>query len=322
MPHGRTVFVRTPSRLHFGLLSFGHPELRQFGGVGAMIQRPGVELLVVPASEFCADGLMQKRIQDAAFKWSDASDNEHELLCRIELISAPRLHRGLGVGTQLALAVAAGLNAFHDRRNVSVENLARSVGRGLRSAVGTYGFAMGGLIAEQGKLPNEYISPLLQRVPIPESWRFVLISPKTSVGLHGPSETQAFEVLPPVPRATTEHLREIMCNRIVPAAQSADFSEFSKAVYEFGLSAGTCFESVQGSPYNGSALERTVALVRSLGVPGVGQSSWGPTIFAICESESSASSLVAQLQSHASSKELDFVITAPCNEGASVAIRD
>ena len=49
--------------------------------------------------------------------------------------------------------------------------LAQSVGRGLRSAVGTYGFVHGGMIAERGKLPGEVISPLDARVVLPEDWR-------------------------------------------------------------------------------------------------------------------------------------------------------
>ena len=40
----RTVLITAPSRLHFGMLSFGHAEERQFGGVGAMIDAPGLRL--------------------------------------------------------------------------------------------------------------------------------------------------------------------------------------------------------------------------------------------------------------------------------------
>ncbi len=44
-----TIRVTTPSRLHFGMFSFGRAETRQFGGVGAMISAPGIRLTVRPA---------------------------------------------------------------------------------------------------------------------------------------------------------------------------------------------------------------------------------------------------------------------------------
>ncbi len=41
---GRLVRVVAPSRLHFGLLSFGHRAGRRYGGIGLMIDRPAVRL--------------------------------------------------------------------------------------------------------------------------------------------------------------------------------------------------------------------------------------------------------------------------------------
>jgi len=320
MSQGRTVFVSAPSRLHFGLLSFGNPGVRQFGGVGVMIDRPGVKLRIQAADSFEINGPMQGRIRDAALQWSESSGDASELLCKIEIVSAPRLHAGLGVGTQLALAVATGLNAFHNRATPSVADLAKSVGRGLRSAVGTYGFAAGGLIAEHGKLPTETVSPLLERVSLPSQWRFVLVSPAKGVGLHGTTEQTAFDCLSPVPPAVTRRLTDIMYDQILPAAKSASFSEFSDAVYRFGFLAGSCFESVQGGAYNGAELENLVKHVRAIGVRGVGQSSWGPTIFSICESESSAFALADNLRSQDWGREYDLVITTPDNRGARVSI--
>lgn len=319
MPQRQTVLVSAPSRLHFGLLSFGNPEVRQFGGVGTMIDRPGLKLRVQATETFETAGPMQDRVRDAALRWLESSNNSMDLRCRIELISAPRLHAGLGVGTQLALAVATGLNAFHSRANPAIKDLASSVGRGLRSAVGTYGFAAGGLIAERGKLPNETVSPLLERVPLPNQWRFVLVSPPGSVGLHGTTEQTAFDQLPPVSSAVTERLTGILCDRILPAAKSASFLDFSDAVYDFGFLAGSCFESVQGSAYNGPQLKNLVNRIRALGVRGVGQSSWGPTIYAICDSEANANAFTNDLRLQSGDDHCEIVIAAPDNHGARVS---
>ena len=43
------LYVRTPSRLHFGLLGWGPEVARQFGGIGLMIDSPGIELIAEPA---------------------------------------------------------------------------------------------------------------------------------------------------------------------------------------------------------------------------------------------------------------------------------
>ncbi|MBI2477874.1 MAG: hypothetical protein HYV60_04280 [Planctomycetia bacterium] len=106
---------------------------------------------------------------------------------------------------------------------------------------------------------------------------------------------------------------------MLPAAKSASFSEFSDAVYDFGFLAGSCFESIQGSAYNGPALARLVKQIRSLGIRGVGQSSWGPTIYSICESESQAAWLADDLQSERRGSSFDLVIAAPNNRGALVS---
>ena len=44
----RSAVVTPPSRLHFGLWSLASPAGRQFGGVGAMVERPGLALVIEP----------------------------------------------------------------------------------------------------------------------------------------------------------------------------------------------------------------------------------------------------------------------------------
>ncbi len=57
------IRIRTPSRLHFGLLGWGPQAGRQFGGVGLMIDSPGIDLLVEPASSWLIEGSYVARIQ-------------------------------------------------------------------------------------------------------------------------------------------------------------------------------------------------------------------------------------------------------------------
>ena len=54
--------IRTASRLHFGLLSLsGDGASRCFGGVGLMIESPGLVLHTTPAEDWCAEGLLAER---------------------------------------------------------------------------------------------------------------------------------------------------------------------------------------------------------------------------------------------------------------------
>jgi len=317
---GHIVRVSAPSRLHFGLFSFGHPETRQFGGVGTMAAHPRVELCLSPAATFQTAGPGADRVAEYAHRFIQFYGLPASLPCRIDVVAAPRFHVGLGVGTQLGLAVAAALQAYHGRRQPPPAELARSVGRGLRSAVGTYGFVHGGLIVERGRAPDETFSPLDSRWEVPADWRFVLLQPRHGAGLTGLTEQQAFDSLPAVPEHITAQLLEEVRTRMLPALARARFDDFSESVYRYGRQAGLCFAACQGGPYHGHRLSELVNLVRSMGVAGVGQSSWGPTLFAILPSSAAARDFVARLRLAVPGEEIDMVLTAADNRGAAITV--
>ena len=60
------VEVRTPCRLHLGMMSFGVREIRSFGGLGVMIDRPGVLLWMERSDRLTARG----PLADGAHAWS------------------------------------------------------------------------------------------------------------------------------------------------------------------------------------------------------------------------------------------------------------
>jgi beta-RFAP synthase len=317
MPAG---FVRiiAPSRLHFGLLSFGGGA-RQFGGVGVMVQRPSIELHIGAGERLEVSGPLANRVKRFARRWARFFHVEKPA-CRIEVAAAPREHVGLGVGTQLGLSVAAGLNAFFERGSLSPAEMALSVGRGLRSAVGSYGFALGGLIVERGKLPGEAISPLECRLKLPDRWRFVLICPRRAEGLSGAAERTAFAQLPAVPTEVTLRLIEELLHHMLPAVAEARFTTFSESVYRFGNLAGECFASLQGGAYNGPLLRELVSTLRGWGIRGVGQSSWGPTLFALSPDPRQARELADKVAAHYGDQQFEIQISSPCNRGARVEV--
>jgi beta-RFAP synthase len=301
------------------MFSFGDPARRQFGGVGAMIERPGLQLRMASSDRWEATGPLAERALRFAHRWAVVRHHQARA-CRIEVLTAPPQHVGLGVGTQLALAVGAGLNAWVDEPPMSPAELTACMGRGQRSAVGTYGFFSGGLVIEAGRTEGDALAPLVERVPLPEDWRFVLLRPGEVEGLSGEDERSAFRDLPPVPEAVTRRLWGIAETRLAPAARQADFSAFAASVYDFGVEAGRCFAPRQGGVFASERLARWVAAIRSMGVAGVGQSSWGPTLFAVLPGQAAAESFVQEFQQRCGKEPLEWLITPPNNTGARIEV--
>ena len=75
---------------------------------------------------------------------------------------------------------------------------------------------------------------------------------------------------------------------MLPALAEHDLEAFGEALYDFNCRAGEPFAPVQGGVYAGPRIAEVVAFVRQQGVRGVGQSSWGPTVFAVTEDEAGA----------------------------------
>lgn len=319
----KEVVVHAASRLHFGLFSLGHLSERQYGGVGAMIVRPGLQLRISRGDALgpTATGEMAARAATFAKQWftfqglPGAQTNVH-----LEVTSAPPDHVGLGVGTQLGLAVAAGLSRWVGMPAQTALELALSVGRATRSAVGTYGFLLGGLVMEQGKRSDEPMSPLDCRINMPEAWRFLLLRPFEGRGISGMAETEAMQALPAVPEGVTQALIEEAATGMIPAAATSNFALFSESLFRYGQMAGNCFAAKQGGPYNGPVLTKLVEVIRACGAAGVGQSSWGPTIFTICESEASAQALQQEVQSRFAMGALAATISPVCNQGAAIEV--
>jgi beta-RFAP synthase len=315
------VEFSTPARLHFGMFSFGQLSSRRFGGVGTMVKQPGVRLRVSPSERFAATGPLAERVVRTVERLVAAGWFESPPPCHIEVVAAPQPHTGLGSGTQLALAVARSLLTFHDRPPPGTDALARATGRGLRSAVGLHGFEHGGLLLEAGKLADDEISPLVARVALCDRWRFVLACPLDEHGLSGEAELRAFEHLPPVPQTLTDELCRVALLEMFPAATARDCPAFGHALDRFGTLAGTCFKSAQGGVFCSPRVARLADSLRACGAAGVAQTSWGPTLAAVVDSDTAANALVERIRAWQATaagdpSRLDITITAPDNHGA------
>lgn len=322
----RRIQLTTGARLHFGLYALGDQVARQFGGMGAMIELPlSVELevdrsaegLSGKAVEVCGSGPLAERARTFVTRWLEAHpEQERSAQVSVKVLASPREHVGLGLGTQLGLTISFALRRLLVSEVFSLQTCAQDVGRGLRSAVGTYGFFYGGLIVDQGKRTGEPLSPLHCRVQIPDEWRWVLLCPEAPLGLAGTAEQQAFDRLPSMTSEQVARLRSIVFESLIPRLATGDYEAFSQSLYSYGRCAGECFAKVQGGAYRTSAIEGWVEQIRSWGFAGVGQSSWGPTVFVLTASESQANQLVSQIKRL--DEAMEVCVCKPRNRGVEI----
>ena len=291
-----SVSVIAPARLHFGLVSPG-PAERRFGGCGVMLDQPPVEIAVEKSHSWKFGGRHQEKARTAVEHWLSCR-NESVSPCHVDVRDAPPLHVGLGVGTQLSLAIAAGLFALFEGEIPTSINLAANVQRGKRSAIGTHGFDHGGFIVDGGKSEDDVIAELDFQVDLPEEWHWVLVQPsqkEADLTMHGQRETELFCHANETPLDLRQRMIEMLRLQLVPAAVQSDFDQFSTALFEYGFAAGLAFEKEQGGAFNGESVSRLVQYCRTK-VKGVGQSSWGPTVFTLHASESAANEFAANIR--------------------------
>ena len=307
----REVVIQTGARLHFGL--FELVPGNAFGGIGMMIDQPGVrvrihrgESPVVVAPDAIRDRVEQivgRCFEDAGLP-----------LAHVEVSEFIPSHHGLGSGTQLAIAIGIGL-ARLAKQDVDIEQIAAATGRGKRSSIGIEGFQSGGFLIDAGHLPGADIGKVTRRFEFPESWRLVLISPSDCDGLSGTGELEAFRKLPAMSHAMMSDLRSNVTRQLCPALESGDFSAFAKSLDAFGQRIGEYFAPVQGGVLRSPHARRIAEQLRQQGVQAIVQSSWGPTICALLPNETEAEQV-------RDSVDVASRIVRPLNTGATIQVSD
>ncbi|MEO6807859.1 MAG: beta-ribofuranosylaminobenzene 5'-phosphate synthase family protein [Isosphaeraceae bacterium] len=279
--------INTPSRLHFGLLALGPDAPRQFGGVGLMIDQPGINLTAQVADRWHAEGPLAERTLRIAERVAlGLKQMGLEVpAIRFQIDHAPPEHVGLGVGTQLGLALAKTMCSLAGLADPPVVTLAGLTGRGLRSGIGLHGFIHGGLIVDGGRRGPQGVPPLLTRLEFPADWHALIVVPANDPSLHGPDEVRAFASLSAVPDALTDRLCRLVLLGLLPAVLEHDIASFGAALSELQDHVGLCFSTAQGGLYARSESEAVVSFLRDAGLHGVGQSSWGPTLYGFTEAD-------------------------------------
>jgi beta-RFAP synthase len=289
-----SVFVETAARLHFGVLDLRGDRGRWFGGLGTAAPLPTLLLSASPAGTIDVEG--EDRARAAAFAARFLTFHGISGGASIRVHRALPSHAGLGSGTQLALAVARVLAELHGLAT-DAPGLARAVGRARRSAIGTWTFAGGGLVVEGGKPKDRDVcGPLLARIPFPPSWRCVVAVPDAPPAISGAEETAAFARLPPAPARDVEQVAHLVLMALLPSLADGDLAAFGSALAELQEITGRWWASVQGATFAPGPSETLVRLMSECGASGVGQSSWGPTVYGIVDGAAAGAKLAERVR--------------------------
>lgn len=296
------VYVKTPSRLHLGLIDLGGELRRIFGGIGVAINYPNVILEAQPSSSLAIEGEKSEFVKLLVERFLEKYQIEAKVTANVKQ-TIPE-HVGLGSGTQLTLAVVTALAKLF-RVKASIRSLALLMGRGQISGVGTAVFERGGFVVEGGlktqknkpRLPAlENLPSVIFHQPFPEDWFFVVAIPNVKRGFTDEEEVPAFRRLPSMPAQDVGKICRLTMMKLLPSLVEHDIENFGNALTQIQNIVGEYFAEVQGGKYSSSVAKECTEHMLKLGTHGVGQSSWGPTFYGLVQSENQARKLQSQVQ--------------------------
>lgn len=310
------VTVTAPARLHMGFMDLNGSLGRSFGSLGLTISGLATVVDAEVAETFSADGA--EAVRALAIARRLASLRGLPGGARISVRQAIPAHAGLGSGTQLALAVGTALARLNDV-DLSPRSIAEAADRGARSGIGIGAFETGGFIVDGGRGNTDAPPHVIARAAFPEAWRVLLIFDSRQQGMHGSSEAAAFRTLPTFPGESAAQLCRLVMMQLLPALAEQDIARFGQAVSTLQQVVGDHFAPAQGGRFASPAVAEVLAWLASEGVAGVGQSSWGPTGFAILASEVEAQDVLRRVRTRWPAPEtLSFMVCQGLNSGARI----
>jgi beta-ribofuranosylaminobenzene 5'-phosphate synthase len=277
------VHIKTPARLHLGLIDLNGDLGRLFGGLGVGIDRPNVILEAQQSKKLEVTGEKTELTEALAKRFLKTYNIKTNAAIHVKQ-TIPE-HTGLGSGTQLSLAIATALSKlFHI--NATTQELAKTMGRGQRTSVGTTIFKDGGFVVDGGKNTSKNSFPTtIFRQPFPSEWVFVVAVPNVKKGLAKSEETAAFETLKPMKTEDTGNICRLIMIKMMPALVERDIKSFGEALTQIQKVIGEYFAQVQGGTYSSQTATEGISLLQKLGAYGAGQSSWGPTFYGLTQKE-------------------------------------
>lgn len=280
------VRVRVGYRLHLGFYRYLDEGLA-YGAIGLSVEEPYLEVRATKTAE------------SSGISISAPTEESSEAVKRVVkyLAVAPanlvitgyvRHHVGLGSITRLCLATAVTLSMLHRRADLNLEELLVRLGRCKYSCVGYYTFLYGGLAVDTG-VPLGQVGTIpkpLALVKFPRSWYVVIAIPEGG-GLR--EEEEEPHLRSPTPVDEQGDLYRALVY-VLSGVKLERLDLFTRGVETIQRVAGNYFSKVQGGVFSSEYGEEIARAMLESGLRGIGQSSWGPTIYGFTDSYSVAES--------------------------------
>ncbi|MEM1742776.1 MAG: hypothetical protein QXK95_02300 [Nitrososphaerota archaeon] len=298
------IIVETGSRIHLGFIDPVGLSGRRWGSIGLYVKNPSLKIRVDKS----------EKIQVNGPSWIDdlvrfIVEKLEVPGLKIECIEYIPRHVGLGSGTQAIFSIAYAATKL-DGIDYTLEELANLFRRCRRSGAGFWLFQKGGLVVDGGKSSENEIPPLLFRIDFPEEWIIVLGLPEnTSSRVYGDIEEKYMEDISR--EGDPRNIAYTVLMKLIPSLVNRDFDGFTEAVEELDVETSRFFQKHQGGTYSYYSLS-AVDVLKKAGVKGVGQSSWGPTVYGFMEKKY-VDDVVEKLRSV---EGFRFIFTSPRNSGA------
>jgi beta-RFAP synthase len=294
------VQVKTPSRLHLGLIDLDGGLGRVFGSIGIGVNYPNVILTMNRSKRLVVKGDASKICKQSITRLRKKYDIKENVTLNLKQ-KIPE-HIGLGSITQITLAVATSFaKIFHIK--AAINDLALVMTLGSVSGIGTAIFQHGGFVIDGGKKigkskyiikPN--IPPILFHYDFPDDWMFVVAIPDVKRGFTDKEEAHAFKRLPPMPPSDVGRICRLIIMRLLPSLMEHEIENFGDALTRIQSIVGKNFSPIQGGTYSSIEVKKCIENMTKLGAYGVGQSSWGPTSYGLVKGKRQAKSVQSSLQ--------------------------
>lgn len=314
----QTVSIRAPARLHLGFLDMHGGLGREFGSIGLCISGITTHLVVKKSADISAHGECKNRAVEYATTILHALQIESGV--EITIYEAIPPHIGLGSGTQLALAIGIAVTKLYGLQH-TVQEIAVLMQRGNRSGIGIGAFNLGGFLIDGGRGAKTIVPPIIKHYDFPEAWRILLVFDDEVQGLSGNPEKHIFDTLPKMHANISAQICRHVLMQILPGLIEKDCQQFGVGISAIQKKIGQHFSNIQAGYYRSAQVADCMKWALTHGATGIGQSSWGPTGFAIYpDLDTAQHALSTARKKWSAKKNLGFNLYAAHNTMARITI--
>ncbi len=336
--------ITSPSRIHIGLIDLNGSIGRVDGGIGITLNHPNFIIEGKESSDIEIEfdkKVLGNEIDKYNIGYVAKNYYNYELEKRIHDISKKILnhigedgiylkiknimpqHSGLGSGTQMALSVGKLISLIYNKE-LDGNTLSNITGRGGTSGIGVNAFEKGGFIIDgghtfgKGKDKEDFrpssaskhvrTPPVLFRHDF--NWDVVLTIPQGE-NIHGDKEVNIFKKYCPIPLNETQRMCHLILMKMMPAVIEHDIISFGGVINELQYLG---FKKIEVKLQKNMVKELLKALQN---VSYSGLSSFGPTIYSICDGKEDIQKVVETSQEFFDKNgvEGNILITKGNNEG-------